>query len=152
MSYMWCFDSRCSRHVTGKNDYLIDYAESRSESFTFGDRVINNVVDFGTLNVESMPKVLNVLHVEGIKVNLIIINDNDLHVHFDKRRYYVLKENEKCIITGTRTSDNCYQINIVVDMISMNLSMHDMELWHRKLDHVNYKLLYKLGHIGIIRD
>lgn len=82
-----------------------------------------------------------------MKANLISIGqlcDDDLHVHFDKNRCY-LKEDEECIITGTRTSDNFYQMNAVVDTISMTMEVHGMELLHRRLGHVNYKLLHKLA-------
>lgn len=33
----------------------------------------------------------------------------------------------------------------------MNVQLHDMEYWHKKLGYVNYKLLYKLGNKGIIQ-
>lgn len=86
---------------------------------------------------------------------MIIISqlcDDDLHVHFDKRQCYVLKEDEECVIIGTRILDNCYQINKAIDSISMNVQIHDIALWHKKLGHVNYKLLHKLGHKGIVRE
>lgn len=66
-----------------------------------------------------------------MKVNLISIRqlyDDDLHVHFDKRRCYVLKEDEDCIITGIKTCNNCCQMNTVVDTLNMNVQIHDMEL------------------------
>lgn len=75
--------------------------------------------------------------------------DTDLYVHFDKQRYYVYKEYEEWIITRTRTSNNYYQMNMTVDLISMNIHMHDMELWHKKLSHV--KFLYNLGQKRIVR-
>lgn len=64
-------------------------------------------------------------------------------MYFDKRRYYVIKEDEERIIVGTRTDDNCYQMNVVTYSFSMTAKVHDMELWHVRLGHVNYKLLHK---------
>lgn len=36
-------------------------------------------------------------------------------------------------------------MNVLVDTVSTAVQVHDIELWHSKLSHVNYKLLYKLG-------
>lgn len=61
-----------------------------------------------------MPRLTNVLYVKRMKENLISMSelcDDDLHLHFDKRRCDVLKEDEECIIIRTRTSNNCYQMN-----------------------------------------
>lgn len=52
VSYMWCLDNGCSRHMPGKRGYLTDYVESFYGSVTFGDGAKNKVVGFGTLNVE----------------------------------------------------------------------------------------------------
>lgn len=67
-------------------------------------------------------------------------------MHFDKRWCYVLKENEECIIIGTRIIDNCYEMNTIVETIKV----HNKELWHQRLGHVNYKFLNKLGNKGIV--
>lgn len=40
MRSVWYLDSGCSRHMTGKKEYLIGYIESRIGSVTF-DRVKN---------------------------------------------------------------------------------------------------------------
>lgn len=72
-------------------------------------------------------------------------------VYFDKRPCYVLKEDKECIIAETRTSDNCYQMNVDMNTISMIVQMYDMELWNKRPGHVNYKLLYKLGSKEIVR-
>lgn len=63
---------------------------------------------------------------------------------------YVFKEDKECIITGTRTTDNYYQMNIVVDTISMTIQVYDIEVRCRRLSHVNYKLLHKFQNKGIV--
>lgn len=88
--YVWYLDIGYSRHVTGNEEYITDYVESRRGIVTFGDGVKKKVVGMGTLNVEGMPKLKNVLHIEGMKANLISISqlcDEDLLVYFDKRRF-----------------------------------------------------------------
>lgn len=59
--------------MNGKKEYLTDYVESFSESITFGDVVKDKVVNYETMNVKSMPRLMNVLHVEGMKANSISI-------------------------------------------------------------------------------
>lgn len=41
-------------------------------------------------------------------------------------------------------------MNIVMHSISMNVDLHNMELWHRRLGHVNYNLLHKLDNKAIV--
>lgn len=62
------------------------------------------------------------------KTNLISISqlcDDDFHVLFNKLQCYVLKEDEECITTGTRTVDNYYQMNTVADTISIIVQVHE---------------------------
>lgn len=147
-------ESGCSRHMTGNKEYLTDYIKSRRESVTFVDGVKNKVVGMGTLNIEGMPKPKNVLHVEGMKVNLIIIShlcDEDMLVYVDKRKCYVTKGNEKYNLTGTRTVDNYYQMNVV---IIPSLWQYKHIVWNygtKRLGHVNYNLLHKLRSKEIVR-
>lgn len=66
-----------------------------------------------------------------MKTNWISISqlcDDDLHIHFDKRKCYLLSEDDKCIIIGTRTSDVCYQMNEIADSFSMKAKINGMEL------------------------
>lgn len=106
------------------------------------------------LNVEEISKLKNILHMERMKANLIRISqlcDEDLSVYFNKRRCYMIKEDEECIIARIRTAENCYQMNVVMDNISMIVQIHDMELWHKRIGHVNYTLLHKLSSKEIVR-
>lgn len=72
-------------------------------------------------------------------------------VYFDKRGCYVVKKDEEYYIIGTRTSNNCYEMNAEIDSFSVAAKLQDMKLWHRRLGHVNYKLLHKLGNKEIVR-
>lgn len=88
-----------------------------------------------------------------MKANLISVSqlcDDDLDAHFDKRRFYVVREDGECIITGKRTYDNYYQMNTVIESICMEVKLHDTKLWQRRLGHINYKLLHKLGSKAIV--
>ncbi|XP_075473510.1 uncharacterized protein LOC142504545 [Primulina tabacum] len=81
---IWYFDSGCSRHMTGSKDHLIDYVELRSGHVTYGGGAKGRIAGKGTLNVDGLPNLHNVLYVEGLNSNLISIS--------------------------TRSADNCYQL------------------------------------------
>lgn len=96
--------------MTGNKEYLTDCIKSRRGSVTFRDGAKNKVIGMGILNIEGMPKLKNLLHIEGMKANLISISelcDENLLVYYDKRKRYVIKEDEEMHHNGTRTTNNC---------------------------------------------
>ncbi|XP_073273313.1 uncharacterized protein [Primulina huaijiensis] len=62
----WYFDSGSSRHMTGSREHLIDYVEQKCGRVTYGGGAKGRIVGKGTLDVEGLPKLHNVLHVEGL--------------------------------------------------------------------------------------
>ena len=69
----WYFDSGSSRHRTGNKELLSNLQPCGIESVTFGDGFRAIVFGCGLLQVPSLPKLENVLLVDGLKVNLISI-------------------------------------------------------------------------------
>ncbi|XP_073138773.1 uncharacterized protein [Henckelia pumila] len=109
----WYFVSGCSRHMTGSKEYLVDYVKQDKGKVTYGGGAQGKIVGKGTLNVEGLPRLHNVLHVEGLTANLISISqlcDDDLYVKFNKTLCEVFDKNNLCVLTGSRSSDNCYQL------------------------------------------
>lgn len=96
--------------MTEKREYLTDHVESRRRSVTFNDGVKNKGIERGTLNVKWMPKFKNVLHIKGMKENSISISQlyNEIWwcslINED-----MVKEDEKCIIIGSRIASNYCQ-------------------------------------------
>lgn len=41
-------------------------------------------------------------------------------------------------------------MNMVIESMCMEVKLHDIELWHKRLRHVNYKLLHKLGSKAVV--
>ena len=67
---------------------------------TFGDGFTARVHGRGTLNVENFSRFKNVLHIDGLKANLINITqicDLNLNVNFDREKCAVINANGKCI-------------------------------------------------------
>ncbi|XP_073291044.1 uncharacterized protein [Primulina huaijiensis] len=153
----WYFDSGSSRHMTGSREHLTDYVEQRCGRVTYG-RVTygggakGRIVGKGTLNVEGLPKLHNVLHVEGLNLNLISISqlcDDNLLVKFDEHKCEVFDEANICIMTGTRSSDNCYQIS--EEPLCKHVQITELDLWHQKLGDANFKTLKNLSKYDAVR-
>ncbi|XP_075489616.1 uncharacterized protein LOC142528449 [Primulina tabacum] len=121
---IWYFDSGCSRHMTGSKDYLTDYVELRNGHVTYGGGAKGRIAGKGTLNVDGLPSLHNVLYVEGLNSNLISIS--------------------------TRSADNCYQLG--EDPVCNHSKGSELNLWHQKLGHANFKTLKNLGKYDAVRD
>ena len=83
----WYFDSGCSKYMIGKGKYLTDYHIIAESHVSFGDGEKGRVLGKETLNADGFPRLNNVLHVEGLKANLISISqlcDQKLNVKFTK--------------------------------------------------------------------
>ncbi|XP_075479000.1 uncharacterized protein LOC142519868 [Primulina tabacum] len=120
---IWYFDSGCSRHMTGSKDHLIDYVELSSGHVTYDGGAKGRIAGKGTLNVDGLPNLHNVLHVEGLNSNLISIS--------------------------TRSADNCYQLG--EDLVCNHSKVSELKLWHQKLGHANFKTLKNLGKYDAVR-
>ncbi|XP_073120785.1 uncharacterized protein [Henckelia pumila] len=148
----WYFDSGSSRYMTGLKDHLTDYIEQNGGRVTYGGGAKGRIVGKGTLNVEGFPKLHNVLHVQGLNANLISISqlcDDDLHVKFDKNTCEVFDNANRCVITGTRSVDNCYQLG--EELACRHSKIDEFSLWHQKLGHVNFKTLKNLSKFEAVR-
>ncbi|XP_073317286.1 uncharacterized protein [Primulina huaijiensis] len=149
----WYFDSGCSRHMTGTKAYLTDYVEVKSGRATYGGGVKGRIVGKGTLNVDGLPELHNVLHVEGLNSNLISISqlcDDDLHAKFNKNNSEVYNKADMCVMSGARSADNCYQLGEGDECRSAKVS--DLDLWHQKLGHVSFKTLKNLCKFDAMKD
>ncbi|XP_075515429.1 uncharacterized protein LOC142550075 [Primulina tabacum] len=148
----WYFDSGCSRHMKGSKEHLIDYSELKSGRVTYGGGAKGRIVGNGTLNVDGLPILHNVLHVEGLNSNLISISqlcDDDLHVRFNKNNCEVFNDANVCVMSGTRSADNCYLVGDSNNCRSDKVS--NLVLWHQKLGHVSFKTLKNICKYEAVR-
>ena len=109
----WYFDSGCSRHMTGERSYLCDYQNMLDGYVSFDDGRKRRVLGKGTLLANGLSKLKNVLHVEGLKANLLSISqlcDQKLNVKFTKDNCKVLNRSREVVLEGSRSSDSCYKI------------------------------------------
>ncbi|XP_051113172.1 uncharacterized protein LOC127239187 [Andrographis paniculata] len=149
----WYFDSGCSRHMTNQKELLKNYVEDRSGDVIFGDGAKGKISGYGALKKVGIPKLSKVYYVEGLSTNLISISqlcDDDLHVKFTKNSCEVYDTEQKCVMTGVRSKNNCYLLEYP-QMEALILKDDESMLWHTRLGHVNPQNLSRISKIGAIR-
>ncbi|XP_012855556.1 PREDICTED: uncharacterized protein LOC105974943 [Erythranthe guttata] len=107
-------NSGCSKHMTGVPNYLKNLHNVSGGQVTLGDGNKTFVKGEGNLDVGGLPNLDNVLYVEGLKSNLLSVSQLcDLYdsVLFTKRKCEVFDQNNRCVLSGYRSSDNCYKID-----------------------------------------
>ncbi|KAG9442194.1 hypothetical protein H6P81_018048 [Aristolochia fimbriata] len=148
----WYFDSCCSRHMTCNAGNLTDIHREDGGQVTFGDGAKGAIIGRGRLKVDGFPKLENVLLVNGLKANLLSISqlcDQNLHVRFTKEGCVVEDDKRQSVLEGTRTSDNCYKLNV-----SQQCKYTDVttaQLWHKRLHHLHSREILKLLIYGAVR-
>lgn len=73
-SQIWYFDSGCSRHMTGNKEFLVNIRQMQGGDVTFGNGLNGKILGIGTLNFEGLPKLKNVMLVDGLRANLLSIS------------------------------------------------------------------------------
>ena len=127
----WYFDSDCSKHMTGDKNFLKDYQAISLIHVTFRDGVKGRVLRKGTLDVEGLPRLKNVLHVEGLTANLISISqlcDQNLLMKFTKNTCKVFNDSQECVLEGASLVDNCYKL--LQPHTCHKTSLDEIEIWH----------------------
>ncbi|CAM8903189.1 unnamed protein product [Rhodiola kirilowii] len=110
----WYFDSGCSRHMTRNPRFLTKIEWISGKTVTFGDGIEGRVVGRGTLNVPGLPRLTEVVLVEGLQANLISISqlcDGNNQVQFTQDNCIVQNNQNQIVLTGRRASNNCYLVD-----------------------------------------
>uniref|UniRef100_A0A0D3BLB0 CCHC-type domain-containing protein n=1 Tax=Brassica oleracea var. oleracea TaxID=109376 RepID=A0A0D3BLB0_BRAOL len=129
----WYFDSGCSKHMTGNEDYLEKLELIRGGKVTFGDGGQGKIRAIGITSRPDVPKLSNVYFVEGLKANLISVSqlcDEGLEVIFNSK---------ECRAVDARN-------NVVLRAAESKL-----DLWHKKLGHMNTNGLFRLVNAEVVR-
>ncbi|GJU01359.1 putative ribonuclease H-like domain-containing protein [Tanacetum coccineum] len=147
-------DSGCSRHMTGNIAYLSDFKEFDGGYVTFGGGAHGGRISGkGTLKTNSLD-FENVYFVNDLKLNLFSVSqmsDKKNYVLFTDTEYIVLSPNfklpdENQIHLKIPRKYNMYSFdmkNIVpkesLTCLVANATLDESMLWHRRLDHINFK-------------
>ena len=91
-------------------------------------------------------------YVEGLKANLISISQlwyDGLKVTFTKTDCQAMDENKNAVLSGLRSGNNCYMWTTSDTCLSATVS--DLELWHKRLGHMNVQSLVQIVNAGVVR-
>jgi hypothetical protein len=155
---LWYLDSGCFKHMIGDKTLLKKIQMDRGGKITYGDGSQYKVIGKCIIQIARLPTSQEVLYVERFKVNLLSFNqfyDNDLVVQFSKNESNVFDRNDKWLIGGERTIDNCYGLSGLTSesQITCNkATVDDSEPWHQSLGHLNYNDLLKIASKEVVRD
>ena len=97
--------------MKGNKEFFTNLQPCNLKFVTFGDGFKGVVHGSGLLKVLGMPKVENVLLIEGLKSNLISISqlcDHNLFIKLTKNKYSMIDNSNTCVMEGERSSYNCY--------------------------------------------
>ncbi|XP_024014220.1 uncharacterized protein LOC112088173 [Eutrema salsugineum] len=148
----WYFDSGCSRHMTGNCDLFDTISIVKAGNVTFGDGGQGKIQGVGNLERDDQPQLLNVFYVRGLKANLISVSqlcDEGLKVIFTRVDCKAVDENGNIVLLGIRSGNNCYMWSQSDQCLSARES--HMELWHKRLGHMNTHGLSRLVKAEAIR-
>ena len=152
-SNFWYLDSGYSRHMPRNKSFFETLVLEKGGCVTFGDGSKKRVAGKGTISIPGLPSLSNALFVNGLKANLISIShlsDEGYSVLFSKNDCSILKPDGQTLLKGMRSSDNCYCLEARI--VSNNVSMDEqVELWHERLGHMNFRDLRTLGKFECVR-
>jgi hypothetical protein len=136
----WYFDSGCSRHMTGMENLLVDIQPHTTSYVTFGDGAKGKIKGVGKLDSSGVPELNNVLLVKELTSNLISISqlcDQGFNVQFTKEECVVMNGENKEVMRGARSKDNCYlwepEVSNYSSMCVLAKEEKEVKLWHRTL-------------------
>nr|GEW38460.1 putative ribonuclease H-like domain-containing protein [Tanacetum cinerariifolium] len=158
------WDSGCSRHMTGNISYLFDFEpfDGGYVSFAQGGCKITRK---GTIKIDKL-EFENLYFVKDLKYNLFSVSqicDNKNSVLFTDSECIVLRRGFKLlddanILLRNPRHHNIYSIylnNIVpyrdLTCLVAKASADKCMLWHRRLGHLNFKIMNKLVRHNLVR-
>ena len=149
---MWIFDSGCSRHVIGDRALLSNMVEKAGPIVTFEDDSKGFTTGYGNMEIKNVT-IENISLVEGLKHNLLSISqfcDKGFDVSFRKECCLISnRKDEKLALQGVRKGN---QFVVDLDFASKGemscsyskATAEDSWLWHKKLSHLNFKIMNTL--------
>ena len=130
---LWYLNSDCLRHMIGDRSLFKVFESKKGGNVTFGDGSKSQIKGKGIISLPRLLDIANVLYVEGLRVNLLRINqiyDQDFMVLFLKGKCLVMDELGKKLISGVRTLNNCYGLVLDADIVYNNIRLPNGDLWH----------------------
>ncbi|GKA94373.1 ribonuclease H-like domain-containing protein [Tanacetum coccineum] len=152
-------DSGCSSKMTGNKSYLLDYEDFNGGFVAFGsDPKGDKITGKGKIKTANLD-FDDVYFVDELKFNLFSVSqmcDKKYSVLFTQSECLILSPcfkllDESQVVLRALRKDDVYNLdlkNIVpsggITCLYANATTDESKLWHRRLDHVNFKNINKL--------
>ncbi|GKA19238.1 putative ribonuclease H-like domain-containing protein [Tanacetum coccineum] len=159
------FDSRCSGHMTGNKDHLEDFKEIKGGSVTFGGSkgyiTGKGRIKVDNLDFDSVSFVKELGHFNLFSISQIY--DKQYKVLFTETECLVVSPDfkmpdENQILLKVPRQHNMYSFDMKTPTLSKDYdcliakaSSNESKLWHRRLGHINFKILNKLVKGNLVR-
>ena len=120
------------------------FESKKGGNVAFGDGSKSQIKGKGIISLLGLPDIVNVLYVEGLRVNLLSISqicNQDFMVLFSKGKCLVMDESGKKLISGVHTLDSYYGLVPDVDIVCNSICLPNEDLWHQRMGHASYKHL-----------
>ncbi|GJX81974.1 putative ribonuclease H-like domain-containing protein [Tanacetum coccineum] len=159
-------DCRCSRHMTEKISYLIDYEEIDGGYVAFGwNPKEGKIIGKGTIKTGNLD-FENVYFVRELKFNLFSVSqmcDKKNCVLFNDTECIILSPNFKLIddsqvLLRVPRKNNMYSVDLknIVPKIGLTClfekaTSDESKLWHKRLGHLKFKTMNKLVKGNLVR-
>jgi len=142
--------------MTGDKQSFVSFIEKEGGLVTFGNNEQARIEGKGVIGKINSAKIENVQYVEGLKHNLISINqlcDSGLEVTFKPNTCEVRQESSgKILFTGSRNK-NVYVIyldELTVESFFISLEK-DKWIWHKRAGHISMETISKISKLDLVR-
>ncbi|KAI3739799.1 hypothetical protein L2E82_30211 [Cichorium intybus] len=157
----WYMDSGCSRHMTGKKEYLRDYRTlDDAGNVRFGNNETCPIRGYGKITNGEFT-ISRVAFVEGLKHTLVSISQlvvgTGNAVTFNNQGSVITKEETKEVLLKSERKGSMFPLNLKPvtggqSLCLLSKANTDVSwLWHRRLAHLNFKDLNKLAAMDLVR-
>ncbi|KAI3503844.1 hypothetical protein L1887_32298 [Cichorium endivia] len=153
-------DSGCSRHMTGKKEYLRDYRTLDAGNVRFGNNDTRPIRGYGKIT-NCQFTINRVAFVEGLKHNLVSISQlvvgTGNAVTFNDEGSVITEEATKEVLLKSERKGSMFPLNLKPvtggqSLCLLSKANSDVSwLWHRRLAHLNFKDLDKLVAMDLVR-
>ncbi|KAL4303070.1 hypothetical protein GQ457_10G011330 [Hibiscus cannabinus] len=110
----WYLDSGCSRHMTSDKSRFLEF-KSKSGVVTFGDNSKGNIEGIGSIGNHSFILIDDVLHVNGLKHNLLSISqlcDKGFNVFFESNGCKIINIETNQVVLAVHRIENIYMVHL----------------------------------------
>ncbi|KAI3493174.1 hypothetical protein L1887_42164 [Cichorium endivia] len=157
----WYMDSGCSRHMTGRREYLRDFRTlDDAGNVRFGNNDTCPIRGYGKIT-NGQFTINRVAFVEGLKHNLVNISQlvvgTGNAVTFNNQGSTITKEATQEVLLKSERKGSMFPLNLKPitggqSLCLLSKANSDVSwLWHRRLAHLNFKDLNKLVAMDLVR-